>query len=1129
MRESSYNLSKQNFQKTKDIRGGEQKVMKKSLSTILSLAMAFSMFSSVALAAETDATKTSADFTDLKDLDAATKVKFDALISAGVFDGVKEGTFGLKDEMNRAQFAKVAALIFNLKVDTTAKTSTFSDVKSDDPANGYALPYIEAVKAAGITDGYAPGQFNPAGKVTKEQLATFLVRGLGQDSVAKATPGVTDTTVTDWAKGYVALALQLKLLSNGTDGKFGGTSNATRDLLVLGASEAKSQYKGPKFDGRYAISSLKATDANKLTLQLNGALTAADATNLKVELKNANGAVVTNYTTAWSEDKTTATLTFETKFQEGTYTATISGLTNIDTTASTASVTVTPERITKIEFLTASETLPRTTNKLRIEFKATNQYGAQSSLSANNFNINTSSDISVQNITGQQAFYVQQAVATNISGTPTTNDSKLQRNDRVSITVVHQDSGVTANKVFAIGDNPYVAKIEAGELLNSANTAITSLEYNTNVYLGFKALDQYGINVETAEELNKGVTVYATDGNIVDSTSTGNETSTNEFFVSNEIGDDAADLKLKYNRNESKDNVTLTLIANGTGQQITKTLKVTTSKVPATVEFGSYTYTLAAEDDSSIPAIANDSDLRKKFYIPLIVKDSKGDTLSADDIAKNAYKFNIYSNGGITLDNSFNVAEIGTTGTRSTPIVQTGEYKGMIKVSRVSSKGNAGITVMLNDNPNVKSNLNVSVGDVRKADKISYSSAAKKFMVGNTDNEFKLKVYDQYGGELKLSSQNGVQTKVLLALNGTPSNGFQLRSNDVVQDSAGNPTATTTKKYVIDPSTTASSVTSNVYNGTALTGTVVEIPTNDIFDKAFKFYTGNVTTESSFTLTAYLLQADSSNANGWRYVSNAPVTIGVLNAESSSTNLNYEVYLDKGVNNTILAVDDYLGGVNGATYVRDNFPKFGKELKVRATTSGGDVVAVPTNISSVSSSNPATVGVFNTKFITGLDAGTASINVVYNTAKLNDKATSTLTVTTKNEAPAVSSIVAAKSGNTLTRTTAASKITAGTLYAWDEQLFEKLTIKDQYGDEIVSDRSPGSLKKDNGTAPADQFVQIYAASLGLTFYISDIVGTGTVAIDNTGKITAIDAGVTGFTVNLLATNGKTVSTVITVN
>ncbi|TYP71911.1 S-layer family protein [Paenibacillus methanolicus] len=63
-------------------------------------------------------------------MDQATKAKFDAMISAGV--------------------------------------------KMDDHAYGYALPYIGAIKAAGITEGNGDGTFDPAGKVTKEQLATFL-------------------------------------------------------------------------------------------------------------------------------------------------------------------------------------------------------------------------------------------------------------------------------------------------------------------------------------------------------------------------------------------------------------------------------------------------------------------------------------------------------------------------------------------------------------------------------------------------------------------------------------------------------------------------------------------------------------------------------------------------------------------------------------------------------------------------------------------------------------------------------------------------------------------------------------------------------------------------------------------
>ncbi|ALS20426.1 S-layer homology domain-containing protein [Paenibacillus naphthalenovorans] len=214
--------------------------MKKRLSILLSAAMAFSMLSTAAFGAGTS--KSSADFSDLKDLDASAKAKFDTMISAGIFDGVGEGRFGLKDKMNRAQFAKVAALIFGLKVDTSLKASSFSDVSADDPANGYALPYIEALRGANLTDGFAQNAYNPAGEVTKEQLAAFLIRGLNKDAEAKSTAGLNDPTVSDWAKGYAALAIRLKLMDSETDGTFGGTSAATRELLVTSSYEAKQQY-----------------------------------------------------------------------------------------------------------------------------------------------------------------------------------------------------------------------------------------------------------------------------------------------------------------------------------------------------------------------------------------------------------------------------------------------------------------------------------------------------------------------------------------------------------------------------------------------------------------------------------------------------------------------------------------------------------------------------------------------------------------------------------------------------------------------------------------------------------------------------------------------------------------------
>ncbi|TCB50290.1 filamentous hemagglutinin N-terminal domain-containing protein [Acinetobacter terrestris] len=124
--------------------------------------------------------KTSADFSELKDLDAATKAKFDALIAAGFLDG-SGGSLGANGEMNRAQFAKVAALIWGLEDRNSSNPSGFQDV----PTDGYALPYIEAIKKAGLIDGN--GAFSPSGNITTEQLATLLVKKLSDSNSGLAS------------------------------------------------------------------------------------------------------------------------------------------------------------------------------------------------------------------------------------------------------------------------------------------------------------------------------------------------------------------------------------------------------------------------------------------------------------------------------------------------------------------------------------------------------------------------------------------------------------------------------------------------------------------------------------------------------------------------------------------------------------------------------------------------------------------------------------------------------------------------------------------------------------------------------------------------------------------------------
>ncbi|WP_433942970.1 S-layer homology domain-containing protein [Paenibacillus sp. SN-8-1] len=211
------------------------------------------------------AAKTSADFSDLKDLDAATKAKFDAMISSGIFDGVQEGKFDLKEEMNRAQFAKVAALILKLEVNSDLKTSSFKDVKADDPANGYALPYIEALKRSGITQGDGSSNvYNPAGNVTKEELATFLVRSLNLP-ISASNPRADMGRVSEWATQYVAMALKYKILETEQNNPSWQTSASRKDL-VLGSYETKTQLDPLK------VVNASVTEQHELTLLFSASL-----------------------------------------------------------------------------------------------------------------------------------------------------------------------------------------------------------------------------------------------------------------------------------------------------------------------------------------------------------------------------------------------------------------------------------------------------------------------------------------------------------------------------------------------------------------------------------------------------------------------------------------------------------------------------------------------------------------------------------------------------------------------------------------------------------------------------------------------------------------------------------------
>lgn len=300
------------------------------LTMIATAAMAFTLLTSAALSnPAAAAAKTSADFTDLSGTDAALKAKIDAMIAAGIFEGVSDSTFGIAQNMTRAQFAKVATLIYNIPVDLTVKVSSFTDVHANDAANGWAIPFIEAAKIAGLIDGVTDTTFLPGDSVTTAQLDTVLLKGLGKKPSMTGSP---------WYADAVKQATELGI--HPTDVGIHRTSKSG-DQSANRADLVQSSYTAQQiFVKQTLISITKAqassSDTKKVQVTFNKKVDAGKAT---LTLKN--GTTIVPTTTEWSSDGLTATLSANLALAAGEYTVTLGGLdaSTIQTTTGSFSVT----------------------------------------------------------------------------------------------------------------------------------------------------------------------------------------------------------------------------------------------------------------------------------------------------------------------------------------------------------------------------------------------------------------------------------------------------------------------------------------------------------------------------------------------------------------------------------------------------------------------------------------------------------------------------------------------------------------------------------------------------------------------------------------------------------------------
>jgi len=556
--------------------------MKKSLSILLSFALVFGLFASMASAADTELTVAQ---------------KYQALVDKGVLKGNPDGDARLDANLNRAEFATIAIAISGLAPEKPA-TATFSDVNSKQWWYGA----IEAAAKAGLVEGYN-GKFDPKANVTVEQVIKVAVQAadLKIDEKAEAVEGASA-----WAAPYIKAALDAGLIATGLDYK----ADATRGQTIL-VGYSVYEKLNPVEPAKVSVTSAKATGAAKVTVELDKAV---DTEKAKLTLKRGTTTIATE--TKWADDKKSAVLTLTgSKIAEADYTVTLDGIAADEIETATASFNGENETVKSLDFVTTSDEIA-TTIAARIRLKAENQYGEIASFNAASFTANVSADFA-PTLTKDSDGYLVVKLNTKAAVTAQKATSGLTQ---IPIYVYSNEHHLTASRTFKLMFEPFVSKMELGEF--KYDNGKTSLIKNGDTATAkVKLFDQYGNPVVRSQDLN-----LVFSNNIIPYSQNIDEVKVDDFD-----NDDEYEVRVSLKAREDKSQShTLTLYSGGAQAQAK--FEIGSAKVATKLEFQSYDGTIAEGDGAG-------------KIIGIDVYDANGDKLTNQEIADNASRIRVDGSG----------------------------------------------------------------------------------------------------------------------------------------------------------------------------------------------------------------------------------------------------------------------------------------------------------------------------------------------------------------------------------------------------------------------------------------------------------------------------------------------------
>ncbi len=441
-----------------------------------------------------------AGFPDVADTNSHAKA-INALVEAGIIKGYEDGTFKPNGQLTRGHVVKmlgkwVEAQGFEIPADYNT-VQRFDDV-AVDAKDQELVKYAALVKDTGVFLG-SNGDLNAAANITRENMALTLDRAYKAvfgKSLVELAAGSTNKTVADLATAKEEAREEIQALVNlgiSTESNFRPKETVTRGQFASFLNRTIEAQGTPATEVS-AIKSATATKVNEVTVVFDAPVKDTEAAKFAF----ARGTSAINVTDVdWSEDKTTAVLTVDTKFVDATYTLTVTGVAEKELTAS---IKTTREEVTTINFLSNKLVYTGATKtgyeQAVIAFEALNQYGEDITKNVNN---NRYEDPRVRGIRidkdnikvedGKFIVWVDE-------------DERNDQTGSVEFTYVNGDYELDAYQEVTLSDISEPGSVELLDIYNSSNKALTTknlkdvAEGLEEFYVLFKVKDQYGVQID---------------------------------------------------------------------------------------------------------------------------------------------------------------------------------------------------------------------------------------------------------------------------------------------------------------------------------------------------------------------------------------------------------------------------------------------------------------------------------------------------------------------------------------------------------------------------------------------------------------------------------------------------------